>query len=189
MTYTDHYSAVINYQIITKQNSERWSYYLKRSIDYDVFHTLHYHKLDTGGEPILFVYEEDETFVGFPLLKREIEATEYCDFTSTYGYSGPISNKTFNCLTDGFINNLNYAFLDFMQKNRAISVFCRLNPFMSQSILLEKIGGLKNNGRTIYIDLTESVETQIARYNKRLSRQIRQLRRYGFVLKEANTDY
>lgn len=188
MTYTGNYSQVVKYQMITKHESERWSYYLKRSIDYDVFHTLHYHDLDMGGEPVLFVYEEGENFVGFPLLRRKIEHSDYCDFTSSYGYSGPISNKAFNSLSDDFVENFKYAFVDFMQNNKAVSVFCRLNPFLNQSSLLNKIDNVRNNGRTIYMDLTESLDVQIARYNKRLSRQLRQLRRFGYVLKEAKTE-
>lgn len=173
------------YQVVT--DARRWAWYMKRSATYDVYHTLHYHNLDNRGEPMLFVYEEEETFIALPLIKREIDDADFCDLTSSYGYSGPVSNREFELLSDSFINNFKYSFTDFMQHNRAVSVFCRLNPFLNQSCLLEKLGGLRSNGRTVYIDLTQSLDAQRARYDKRLQRQIRQLRKRGYLIKYADT--
>lgn len=175
------------YHIVTDQDAEKWFSYVKKSVDYDIYHTLHYHTLDKRGEPILFVYEEGETFIALPLLKRTIEDASYCDFTSSYGYAGPISNKKFESLSSSLIANFKYSFVNFMRKNQAVSVFSRLNPFINQQCLLEKMGGMRSNGKTIYIDLMQSIEEQRSKYDKRLGRQIRQLRKKGYLVKEADT--
>ncbi|WP_316839639.1 GNAT family N-acetyltransferase [Pedobacter gandavensis] len=187
MSYFENDLPVPMYHIVTDQDAEKWFSYVKKSVDYDIYHTLHYHTLDKRGEPILFVYEEGETFIALPLLKRTIENANYCDFTSSYGYAGPISNKKFESLTNSLIANFKYSFVNFMQKNQAVSVFSRLNPFINQQFLLEKMGGLRSNGKTIYIDLMQPIEEQRSKYDKRLGRQIRQLRKKGYVVKEADT--
>lgn len=185
MTYTQKSLVNAKYKIITEP--EKWAGYLKKSVDYDIYHTLHYHTLDKRGEPILFVYEEDDTFIALPLLKRGIEDVEFCDFTSSYGYTGPVSNKKFDHLSNTLIEHFSYSFAGFMQQNRAVTVFSRLNPFINQCVLLNKIGGVRNNGRTIYIDLRQSIDEQRSKYDKRLNRQIRQLRKRGYLIKYADT--
>ncbi|MCX2449920.1 GNAT family N-acetyltransferase [Pedobacter sp. PLR] len=187
MSYIENDLPVPMYHIVTDQDAEKWFSYVKKSVDYDIYHTLHYHTLDKRGEPILFVYEEGEAFIALPLLRRAIENTSYYDFTSSYGYAGPISNKKFETLSNSLIANFKYSFVDFMQKNQAISVFSRLNPFINQRFLLEKLGGIRSNGKTIYIDLMQSIEEQRSKYDKRLGRQIRQLQKKGFLVKEADT--
>lgn len=173
------------YQIIT--DSDSWGEYIKNALNYDVYHTLQYHMLDKRGEPVLFVYEEDSTFIAFPLLKRSIENTDFCDFTSSYGYAGPVSNQKFEHLGNDFIAHFKYSFESFLKNNRAVSVFSRLNPFLNQRFLLDKIGGVRNNGKTVYIDLEQQLEQQRNRYDKRLLRQIRQLRKRGYLIKYADT--
>ncbi|MEQ7799387.1 GNAT family N-acetyltransferase [Pedobacter sp. ASV1-7] len=186
MSYLQNNLLKAKYKIITEPDN--WAEYLKKSVSYDVYHTFHYYRLDKrGGEPMLFVYEEGNTFIALPLLKREIEDVEFYDFTSSYGYTGPISNKSFDRLNKAFITQFCYSFGDFMQHNRAVSVFSRLNPFINQCELLDKIGGVRNNGRTVYIDLKQSLEEQRNRYDKRLYRQIRQLRKKDYLIKYADT--
>lgn len=185
MTYTQNDLLNARYKIIT--DSEKWAGYLKKSVDHDIYHTLHYHQLDKRGEPMLFVYENEDTFIALPLLKRNIDNVDFFDFTSSYGYTGPISNKKFDSLSNTVIEHFRFSFADFMQHNRAVSVFSRLNPFINQCALLDKMGGVRNNGRTIYIDLRQSLEEQRSQYDKRLYRQIRQLRKKGYLIKCADT--
>lgn len=175
------------YRYKTITSSDSWTGYIKKTICYDAYHTLHYHSLDSTGEPVLFVYEEGEDFIALPLLKRVIEHTELCDFTSSYGYTGPISNKSIDSLSYDLVENFTHSFIDFMKDNKAVSVFSRLNPFINQSVLLNKIGGVRANGKTVCIDLTQSLDDQRAQYEKRLQRQIRQLRKRKYVVKHADT--
>lgn len=74
-----------------------------------------------------------------------------------------------------------------MKAESSICIFSRLHPFLNQYHLLENIGGIKDNGTTLYVDLSISEEDQRNRYDKRLNRQIRSLRKMGYVIKEAES--
>lgn len=175
------------YRLINFQQSEEWTAYVLNSVNYDFYHTWHYHSLEKNGDPFLFVYEESDVFIALPLLKREIANSGLYDLTSVYGYSGPISNRKFADISDQILENFKYFFLNFMNTGRYICVFCRLNPFIDQKVLIEKIGGISDNGKTVYMDLSISIEEQRTGYEKRMGRQIRHLRKMPYIIKEAKT--
>ena len=80
-------------KIVTLGDKAEWVSYVEKAAYYDFYHSWHYHNLDKNGAPFMFVYQHDEDFIAFPLIKRKIGTSPYCDFTCVYGYSGPISNK------------------------------------------------------------------------------------------------
>ncbi|RZJ77941.1 MAG: GNAT family N-acetyltransferase [Flavobacterium sp.] len=175
------------YKVISIQQEKEWIYYIKNAREYDFYHTWHYHTLEKRGEPILFVYEEEGTFIAFPLVKRTIENSSHFDLTTTYGYVGPISNKDNANLSACFLDNFKSSFKDFMSVNGCVCVFSRLNPFIKQQQILSEIAEATDNGKTIYMDLTVSLDDQRAHYEKRLGRQIRQLRKANYVIKETTS--
>ncbi|MBB2148463.1 GNAT family N-acetyltransferase [Pedobacter gandavensis] len=175
------------YHLINIEQSAKWDACVHEAVNYDFYHTWHYHALEKNGEPLLFVYEEAGVFIALPLLKREINNSGLYDLTSVYGYSGPISNRNFKDISDQMLDNFKQSFLTFMKTSGFISLFSRLNPFIDQKVLIEKIGGLYDNGKTVYIDLSVSIEDQRAGYEKRLGRQIRQLRKMPFQIKETSS--
>ena len=172
--------------LIIRRESE-WNAYIERALAYEIYHTWFYHTLNKEGEPLLFVFEEEDYFIALPLIKREISRTSFYDLTSVYGYCGPFSNKDLSSLSRPTSQNFKTAFINFMHEERCICVFSRLHPFLNQQYLLENIGGLKENGKTIYMDLTIPLEEQKKKYEKRLSRQIKKLRQSGYLIKEADS--
>ncbi|HEY1008837.1 MAG TPA: GNAT family N-acetyltransferase, partial [Daejeonella sp.] len=127
-----------------------------------------------------------ENFIALPLLKRKIEGTEYFDCTSVYGYAGPISNVPFSELEDRMIAEFAVAFESFLLSEKIVSVFSRLHPLLNQDILLKRLGGLHTTGKTVAIDLTGPYELQVQNYRRAIRMKINQLRRKGFVVREAN---
>lgn len=177
----------MSYRSFTIRNRDDWDKYIAQSYAHEGFHTWYYHSLNTEGEPLLFVYEESKVFVSLPVIKRKIEGSEYFDMTCVYGYAGPLSNIAFEKLTTPTIMQFKIAFAAFMKAESSICIFSRLHPFLNQYHLLENIGGIKDNGTTLYVDLSISEEDQRNRYDKRLNRQIRSLRKMGYVIKEAES--
>ncbi|MGV3706731.1 MAG: GNAT family N-acetyltransferase [Arcticibacter sp.] len=173
------------YQIVSIDEIDRWNLYIERSLHSDFYHTGDYHSLQTKGEPLLFVFEHDDVLIMFPLLKRKIENTEFVDFTSAYGYSGPLSNREFTELDASVMDRFKMEFLQFIADQKCVSVFARLNPFIDHCMLLEKFGGVYENGKTVYMDLTVPLEEQRGHYEKRLRRRIKQLRRKNFRITEG----
>jgi hypothetical protein len=175
------------YRNFTIREENEWNAYVERSLSFEIYQTWYYHTLSKEGEPLLFVFEEGECFIALPLIKRVILDTSYYDLTSVYGYCGPISNKELSKVSDLTNQNFKTAFVNFMQEERCICVFSRLHPFLNQQYLLETFGGLKDNGMTIYMDLTIPIQEQKMKYEKRLCRQIKKLRRTGYLIKEADS--
>lgn len=177
------------YHIITIHEREKWMDCIHKCLIYDFYHTWYYHSLEQLGEAFLFVYQEDETFIAFPLLKRPIEGTPFNDCTSVYGYSGPISNADFADLEPGMLKNFKTNFLNFLNQEQNISVFSRLHPVINQEILLDQFGGLFDNGKTVAINLKVPIDAQRSKYRSRFRSKIKQLRNKGYQLKVASSDY
>jgi hypothetical protein len=174
-------------RIISIHQKEEWTGLVSKSFYYDFYHTWTFHFIDnTGSPPFLFVFEEEHDFIAIPFLKRKVPGTVYYDLSSVYGFVGPIANKDFENLSEKFINAFKSSFQSFLFDEKIISIFCRLHPFINQSILLEKFGGIKNNGKIVVIDLTVPLEIQRAKYPKVYSK-LKQLKRKGYHLKEGNT--
>jgi hypothetical protein len=180
--------SFMGYQSFTIKNKKEWDDYVNRSFFHDVFHSWKYHSLNEEGEPVLFVYQEaDLFFIALPVIKRVIKGTDFYDMTSVYGYCGPISNINLTSVSKRTLINFKTAFLNFMTKENAVCVFSRLHPFIKQHHILENIGNVRQNGTTLYIDLTESAVEQRNKYDKRLYRQIRKLREQGYIIKQAES--
>ena len=93
--------------IVTKE--EKWTEYIQKSFDFDFYHTWKYHAMDRRGDPLLFVYEENNDFIALPLLKRRINGSDLFDLTSVYGYTGPVSNRNFDQFESGMIENFSFV--------------------------------------------------------------------------------
>jgi hypothetical protein len=179
-------TMIETYQLITISDKERWNEVVKNSYIYDFYHTWYYHSLESSGEPVLFVYEHGDSYLALPLLKRGIENSEYNDFSSVYGYAGPISNLPFEDIDNDMIEGFKQSFLDYLNKNNFVSVFSRLHPVIKQNLVLDKLGGIFENGKTVAIDLQLPFDVQRLKYRKAIRQKINQLRRKGYTVKEAD---
>jgi hypothetical protein len=62
----------MSYKHFSIRNNKEWNTYIDRSLMHEVFHTWYYHSLNKDGEPVLFVYEENDIFIALPVIKRKI---------------------------------------------------------------------------------------------------------------------
>jgi len=170
-------------KIISIQEKTEWTFYVKNALHYDFYHTWYYHSLDNSGKAILFVYEENKDYIAFPLLKRQIPGSDFFDFTSVYGYTGPISNKNFKDLDDGLMERFKISFLKFLATGQNVTVFSRLHPFFDQEFLMNKFSGVHSNGKTVAIDLTTTIESQRTGYRKSVKEKIRRLRKRDYKVR------
>lgn len=178
----------MNY-VITINQKEKWQKLVISALKSDIYHSWRYHNLHSDScLPFMFVFQEQESFVAIPLLKRNIPESEYFDATSVYGYSGPISNRDFIDLDKGFIERFKKDFIAFLNHEKIITVFSRLNPFLNQCSLMENFGGVVDNGKVVIIDLTAPIEIQRSKYQERINRKIRQLKDTGYYVREASSD-
>lgn len=171
-------------KIITIRDRVEWMYYVHSAAEFDCYHTWHYNSLNKNGDPILFVYQQQDDFIAIPLVARPVPGTNYFDFTSVYGFSGPISNKKMDELDDQLAEGFKSAFMAYLSEEKYISVFLRLNPFFKQDTLLKKFGGVHANGRTVVLDLSLSIEEQRKNYSEAVRASIKKARKRGFFVRE-----
>jgi len=172
-------------EILTEKHD--WDTLISVFDSLDFYHTYEYHNISkTANEnPIIIKYTEGNILIALPLLIRKIENTNYQDATSVYGYSGPLSNiDSGNFDNTNFIESLKSLFIE----NRIVAVFSRLNPFVPfQESVLDGLGRVNFHGQIVNIDITEPLEIQRAKYNRRLKSYVNKARKQCTV-KQATTD-
>ena len=171
-------------RIITLHERTEWTCYVKNAAEYDCYHTWHYNSLNDNGEPILFVYQPGDDFIAIPLVPRAVPGTIYGDLTCVYGFSGPISNKKMEEIDHQLADGFKTAFLNYLHQENYISVFLRLHPFFRQDKLLDKFGGVHNNGKTVVLDLSLTIDEQRRKYSESVRSSVKKARNRGFVVKE-----
>ncbi len=165
----------MNYTIIKIEEGDKWRDYVQKAKYYDFYHSWYYHHNIKNGEAFLFVYEKEAAFIAIPLIKRAINGSDCFDLTSAYGYLGPITNLDVEELSREFLLAFRAAFLDFMAEEKIVCAFSRLHPLLHQVALLDDIGGVYENGSTVYIDLESSIEQQTRHYRKSVKNSIHAL--------------
>ncbi|RZJ85696.1 MAG: GNAT family N-acetyltransferase, partial [Chryseobacterium sp.] len=78
-------------------------------------------------------------------------------------------------------------FLEFLEKEKVITVFSRLNPFLNQNFLIQKFGSLHHNGNTVAINLQSSIEVQRKNYRETTAKHIRRCMKMDYVVKESKS--
>ena len=162
-------------------DKDTWANYVSKAYKYDFYHTWDYHEIAQMGEPLLFVYEEDEDFIALPLLKRDIPNTNYVDFHSVYGYTGPIANMDFDLFSEEFISEFQEALFNFFQEQNCISAFVKFHPHFNQIRALRELGGVYDNGKTVSIDLKPTIEEIRKKYKTSTRKCIMKSRLQGLT--------
>lgn len=175
-------------ETLTIQQKDEWISYIHRAAEYDSFHTWNYHSLEKSGTPILFIYKVNDDFIAIPFIKKNIEGTNYYDFSSVYGYVGPIASRRFEQLDNSLKEDFRLALTQFLTAENCISVFCRLNPFFDHSCLLKEFNGNYDNGLTVVIDLGISIEVQRRAYRKTTLQAIKKSWKRGYQLKDDKSE-
>ncbi|MEM9680318.1 MAG: GNAT family N-acetyltransferase, partial [Bacteroidota bacterium] len=125
-------------------------------------------------------YTDRDTLIALPLVLRPIPGTEWFDFTSVYGYVGPlmhIDQDTFDH------SHFKQELLEYLKSKHIVSLFSRLHPYFEQSPILEGMGTAETLGDVVNIDVTLPVEESRRAYGKSNKNQINKLRRECSIVK------
>jgi len=176
--------TVSNSRVLAATDPE-WSDALSR-LRHDVYHTQMYHGVPgfgREGEAFAYLYREGDQEFLWPYLLKPITDTGYFDVTSVYGYAGPVSSPD----TD-FAERAWRGLLEAWRDQRAVSAFTRFHPMLANHKLLEGAAdadgrsaaeGLRFCGSTVSVDLTLSLDEQLARYQKVHRQAVRKGYRLG----------
>ncbi|RDY57578.1 GNAT family N-acetyltransferase [Flagellimonas nanhaiensis] len=167
-------------------NKVEWDEWLSQMDYLDFYHTYDYHQLFcTPSEmAILIAYENGNTRIGLPMVKRNL-GNGYYDLTSVHGYVGPIY-KNVDCDIDN--TNFSKKLKNILQKEKIVTVFSKLNPYIPmQNTILENIGQTENVGELVYFDQTANDEDQCSAYNRNTRQILKKLKKTSKV-KVGNTE-
>ncbi len=171
-------------------SKDEWNAILKQVDSYDFYHTYDYHIIScnlNNEEPILLLYTTNNVIIALPLILRIIPNTKYYDFTSIYGYAGPLSKN----VSEDF-DNTSYlnALQNYFQSKNIVSIFSRLHPYFKyQAKILSNFGEIIPLGRVVNIDVTLPLDESRKAYQKSLKNQVNKLRKTCIVRKaKTKTD-
>lgn len=159
-------------------SEKEWGATLSVLGEHDFTHTFDFHRISESygeGKPLAFVtYDETGRPVAmWPVLKRKIEATDLFDFTSVYGYAGPL-------LAPGVSSRQAVeAIFDAMARYGAVSLFSRMHPLFSGR-LDESIRG-SQLGEIVVIDVGTSRDV-LSRYRGSHRREIVKAQANGVIV-------
>lgn len=173
--------------LIAIQQEMVWKHTIKQCLHYDFYHSWDYHRMSEEGVPFLFKFSYGDDLIVLPLLKRNIPNSKFFDLTSVCGYPGPLSNKRFENISIQMKSAFKREFSAFLRDNRIVSVFCRLNPFLKQLLLMDGFEGVYANGKIVVMDLRQSFEEQLLRYRKNHFKKILKIKQQGFYVKECHS--
>lgn len=170
---------------IIESEDHRWVEIIQRTKVYDFYHTAIYHRLDNSDVSKLFYISDGINFIALPIVIRPIEGSDLFDFTSVYGYPGPLFNVDYSELSEELIIGFVTEFKRFCLSEKLVSGFMRLHPLLQQQELMQKLGTIIDLNKTIAIDLMLPSEDQRKLYRKSLKSELNQLRRKGFTVEVA----
>ncbi|PYE36715.1 GNAT family N-acetyltransferase [Psychrobacter fozii] len=121
-------------------------------------------------------YKDKKVFL--PIIIREIDS-EHWDATSTYGYGGPVMDKT---LTDAQLDLVLEGIRAFLFEKGCVSLFMRLHPIINKE-WLPTVGKALTHGLTLMSDLTKSEEEHWSETQNRHRRGIKKAMKMEVVTK------
>lgn len=175
-------------EILRPTQTEAWNEVLRECPAHDFYHLPGYHALAESrgeGEPLLLAYRDEDYTIALPLLLRPVRAVAgledvtagEMDATSVYGYAGPIASH--ESIPDPVIARFRTALRETLLSLRVATAFSRLHPLLPQAPILEGLGETIPRGKTVSINLTQTIEEQRAGYRYSLRRDLKVLGKRG----------
>jgi hypothetical protein len=196
---------LVTSRVITSDNPE-WDRWLQ-PVPHDFYHTAGYHRmheLESNSPARLFVYGTPSRFFAWPYLLSPIPDSiagperELYDVTSVYGYPGPLAHGCAD--DDSFLQAGWEALIEHWKSESVVSVFSRFHPILENYSFLEReshrsgliatneASGVRYEGQTVSIDLTEGEEGIWKQCRPMFRRHITKAKRCGIVT-EADKDW
>jgi Acetyltransferase (GNAT) domain/DegT/DnrJ/EryC1/StrS aminotransferase family len=178
-------ARVAQCRVLQTEQQEEWMEMLKRVVQYDFYHLPQYHRVEERrlkAAAHLFTYCEGDYLIALPLLLRSVGeiGLGWNDATSVYGYGGPVASH--ERMPESVIRNFQAALREALLERRVIAVFSRLHPLISQQDLLSGLGECRATGRTISVDLTQSLQKQREQYRSTIRGIINKQHKHGSVV-------
>lgn len=154
--------------IIHVEDKETWNGIVKSFSEWDIYYLNEYAcslQLHGDGEPWLIYYEKDggricyvvmqQDLADFSPLSGDLKKEEYFDWTTPYGYGGPLTE---GCISVRWIHDFIEELTRWCKEHKIVSQFFRFHPLLQNQKILEEISDVVYLKKTVYID-TKDKET------------------------------
>lgn len=131
----------------------------------DIYHLREYAQslqLHGDGEPRLIYHEEngnklmyvmmENDIAGFRPFKSCLEKGKYFDWTTPYGYGGPLAQGN---MDDKFLNNFKKELDEYCREHQIVSQFFRFHPLLQNQEIFETVSDVLYLKKTVYIDTAD----------------------------------
>ncbi len=184
-------------KIFTLDQLDLWEKTAKSFKMYDIYFSPKYFIpfMNNGdGKPTALYFESVYGRVLHCFLTRDIaydkyfvnilEKQRYFDISSVYGYGGPI----YECKEEN-LQELSKKFYEEFQKycidQNIVSEFIRFHPILKNEIFAKNYASIENVRKTIYVDLTNDLESTWNNFNSNARKGIKKAIRNEVVIQEG----
>lgn len=150
------------------EDRENWNKIIKGFENWDVYYLNEYAKslqIHGDGSPFLLYWEEENQKMAYVVMENDIAEfapfvnnipqNRYYDWTTPYGYGGPLLN---NGATEEFVRKNIEDTIRYAKEHKIVSSFFRYHPLMQNHKSVEKFVKVIHEKQTVYVD-TSSVDT------------------------------
>lgn len=186
-----------NWEIVTSQQPDRWNAILSEIGSYTYYHLPAFHRqaeIRSGATVIMPVFREGKYVMAFPMMIRSIDMPEgidaangYIDASSAPGLIGPLVSAP--TVPEDIRHSLMQQMHQFFEDHHILSVYGRLNSFLSQNDFLRGYGEIQESGIEVSLDTTRPRDEQYSSYISNHRRQIQKLKKQGFVCVQGGIEY
>lgn len=152
-------------KIIAVEEKEKWNRIVKSFKNWDIYYLNEYAcslQLHGDGIPRLIYHEKDgarlcyvvmqEDIADFTPLSKWIEPQKYYDWTTPYGYGGPLIE---GICTQAWVEEFMEELSIWCKNEGIVSQFFRFHPLLQNQKILEETGTVIYMKRTVYIDTAD----------------------------------
>lgn len=149
-------------EIISLKEKEKWNQIVKKFQQWDIYYLNEYARslqLHGDGTPYLIYYEKNggrlcyvvmqNDIADFPPLAGYIPKERYYDWTTPYGYGGPLTEGN---ISDQWIEGFMQELTKWCGEHGIVSQFFRFHPLLQNQKSLENVSDVIYMKKTIYID-------------------------------------
>lgn len=149
-------------QTIRSTQKELWNTIVKSFSNWDIYYLNEYAQslmIHGDGQPILLYFESTDAKMAYVMMendlseqewfKGQIYKGEYLDWTTPYGYGGPLFEG--NVTEDWLIKCINQV-KEYAKEKHIISQFFRFHPLLQNQSGMESVCNILPEKETIYID-------------------------------------
>jgi len=131
-------------------------------------------KRDPSFAPTFFVFEQGGEFFYHGFLLGRVDATDFYDIQSAYGYGGPIASTE----DSGFLAAAWDHYKDWCLQNRVLVEFIRFHPLLQNWSYYN--GDVADDRRTVWIDL--EIDDLLSSYLTRARTAIKKAQKAGLYI-------